>query len=458
MARLRLDEIARITGGTVLRGSPTLSFGSYGIDSRLSAPGGLFFAVPGRRDGHDFVADAQKKGAAGAIVARPVTVGDPSFALVQVRDVVAALQALAHDVLVRRPARVVGITGSVGKTTTRAFTAELLARRFRVQSTAGSFNNEIGVPLTLLQLRPDTQRAVIEMGMYTTGEIATLCTWARPAVGVVLNVGPVHMERAGSMEAIARAKRELVEALPADGAAILNIDDARVAAMAPHTSARVVTIGRAPRADVRASDVTGHGREGFTFTLTYEGASLNVRVRLPGSHLVTNLLAATATCLVDGFALAEVVTGIEALRDSPRMRVVALANGVTLLDDTYNANPASMAAALDLLAELPGRHVALLGDMRELGAAATEEHRVLGEHAAATLDVLLTIGDLAAGAGAHAHAAGLESVRHIESVEVAASALCRALEPGDVVLVKGSRALALDAVVAALERGIGLAP
>jgi UDP-N-acetylmuramoyl-tripeptide--D-alanyl-D-alanine ligase len=384
------------------RCGPNREITGAAIDSRAVQPGDLFVALPGeRRDGHDFAAEALKRGAAALLLAHPAPDLDTGNAIIcYVDDTLAAMQelgaawraALAHI-------RVVGITGSVGKTTTRAFTAAVLAHRFRVQATAGSLNNEIGVPLTLLQLRPETERAVIEMGMYTTGEIALLCRWARPHAGAVLNVGPVHMERAGSLEAIAHAKRELVEALPAAGYAVLNIDDARVASMAAHTTARVVTIGHAAGADVRATEVTGHGRDGFEFTLEYEGVRRRLRVALPGTHLVTNVLTAAAFGLNEGMPFDAVAAAIEELHDSPRMRIVALANGVTLLDDTYNANPASMAAALDLLAELPGRHVALLGDMRELGPVAEEEHRALGARAAETVDLLYTTGDVAGGAG-----------------------------------------------------------
>lgn len=453
------------------RRGPGLPVTGAAIDSREVRPGDLFVALPGeRQDGHDFAVAAVDRGATALLLARPVAgldaAGGAGPTVYYVDDTLAAMHALGAAWRRALPhIQVVGITGSVGKTTTRAFTAAVLARRFRVQATAGSLNNEIGVPLTLLRLRPETERAVIEMGMYTTGEIAQLCRWALPRAGVVLNVGPVHMERAGSIEAITRAKRELVEALPADGYAVLNIDDERVASMAAHTAASVVSFGRAEGADVLASDVAGRGREGFEFTLTHRGDHRHVRVTLPGAHLVTNVLAAAAVGLTEGMALDEVVIALEELRESPRMRVVALANGVTLLDDTYNANPASMVAALELLVELPGRHVALLGDMRELGPVAFEEHRALGIRAAALLDLLYTTGDLAADVSEAARAAGLGSVQHLasredardDSRELAFEVLRAALRPGDVLLVKGSRALGLEDVVAALEREFGVA-
>ncbi|MSP21627.1 MAG: UDP-N-acetylmuramoyl-tripeptide--D-alanyl-D-alanine ligase [Dehalococcoidia bacterium] len=442
------------------RCGPGLPSTGAAIDSREVQPGDLFIALPGEyQDGHDFAADAVARGASALLLTRPVVgLEDSSATVYYVADTLAALQVLGEAWRrVLAHIQVVGITGSVGKTTTRAFTAAVLATRFRVQATAGSLNNEIGVPLTLLRLRPETERAVIEMGMYTTGEIAQLCDWALPHAGVVLNVGPVHMERAGSIEAITRAKRELVEALPADGYAVLNIDDERVASMATHTSARVVRIGRAPKADVRASDLTGRGRDGFEFTLSHRDERRRISVGLPGTHLVMNVLAAAAVGLNEGMPLDDVAGAIEELRESPRMRVVTLANNITLLDDTYNANPGSMVAALEFLAELPGRHVALLGDMRELGPVAFEEHRSLGLRAASLLDLLYTTGDLAADIGEAARTAGLGRVQHLESAELAAEMLRAVLRPGDVLLVKGSRALALDNVVAALERELGVA-
>lgn len=451
---------ATIGGHLRARSGPSSVVTGATMDSRAVRQGDLFVALPGEHhDGHDFAQEAASRGATALLLQRPVegleALGTTTYL---VDDVLRSMQVLGAEWRRQIPRlRVVGITGSVGKTTTRAFTAELLARRFRVQATAGSFNNEIGVPLTLLQLRPDTERAVIEMGMYTTGEIAQLCAWAQPAVGVVLNVGPVHMERAGSIEAIVRAKRELVESLPSDGCAVLNLDDHRVTSMAPHTRARVVSIGESERADVRAEDVVGHGWDGFEFTLHFEGAAQRVHVQLPGRHLVTNALAAAAVSLVEGIDFAEVAAGLEALRDSPRMRVVALANGVTLLDDTYNANPGSMAAALALLADLPGRHVAVLGDMRELGPVATEEHRALGHRAAEVVGILFTVGELARETAESATSSGLARVEHLESADRAPELLREVLQPGDVLLVKGSRALALEGVVRRLERDFGVA-
>jgi UDP-N-acetylmuramoyl-tripeptide--D-alanyl-D-alanine ligase len=439
------------------------------IDSRQAGPGDLFVALPGERhDGHAFAAEAVRAGAAGALLARPVD-GTEAAECFYVDDPLAALQRLAAAWRRALPqTTVVGVTGNVGKTTTKLMAASVLRARYRVHASESNYNNEIGVPLCLLELGPDTERAVIEMGMYTTGEIAELARWAQPRTGVVLNVGPVHLERAGSLETIARAKRELVEALPADGHAILNVDDERVRAMEGHTGARVWRVGLADDAHVRATDLESHGARGFAFTLRVSGTprvsgapgvdgdaegERRVHVPAPGSHLVTNVLAAAAVGLAEGLTLDEVACALGRLAPGLRLRVRELAGGVTLVDDSYNASPASTLAALELLAELPGRRLALLGDMRELGELSAESHRQVGRRAAELADVLYTMGELGQAIGEAARAAGAapSTVRHLGSVEEATTALRAELRPGDALLVKGSRAMALERVVAALE-------
>lgn len=431
---------------------PTSEFIRAVIDSREATTGDLFVALPGERvDGHDYATAAVLAGAAGVIASRelPEVEGVPVFL---VEDTLAALQALgAAWRAALTELEVVGITGSVGKTTTKAITAAILGRAFRVQANPLNYNNEISVPLCLLELRPGTERAVIEMGMYTRGEIAVLCQWAQPRTGIVLNVGPTHLERAGSIEAIATAKRELPEALPSDGAAVLNIDDPLVKAMAPHTRARVTWFGLGAGADVRGSDVESLGAEGFRFTLEFQGESRRLHVRLPGTHLVSNVLAAAAAGFANGMSLGAVAEGIETLDVPTRMRVIPLPDGTRLIDDTYNAQPASMLAALDLLDEMPGRHLALLGDMLELGQASRYEHERVGERAGEVLDALVTIGDHARHMGEIAQTTGHGEVHHATSREEAAALLQALVRPGDVVLIKGSHALGLDAVVAALE-------
>ncbi len=416
--------------------------------------GDLFVALPGEQhDGHEFAAEAARRGAAGLLLTREIDGINDSASVVRfiVDDPLAALQRLGAAWRAALPATdVIGITGNVGKTTTKAITAAVLGARYRVQATAANYNNEIGVPLCLLETQPATERAVIEMGMYTTTEIALLCEWARPRIGIVLNVGPVHLERAGSMETIIAAKRELPEALPPDGHAILNADDPDVAAMAGHTSARVWLFGTSEGVDVRGSDVTSHGADGFDFLLSTQSEARRITAPVPGAHLLSNVLAAATTGLADGMTFDEVADAIEALDVPLRLEVRAIRDDVTLLDDTYNANPASMVAALDLIAEMDGRRVALLGDMRELGPLSDESHDAIGRRAAQTLDVLYTVGDLAGRISESARAAGLANAEHLESKDLAVARLSDELQPGDVLLVKGSRALELETVVEAL--------
>ena len=430
------------------------------IDSREAGPGDLFVALPGeRRDGHDFAAEAVRAGAAGALLARPVE-GLEEAPCFFVADPLAALQRLAEAWRAALPGTVVvGITGNVGKTTTKLMAASVLRTRYRVHAAENNYNNEIGVPLCLLSLDAEVERAVIEMGMYTTGEIADLARWARPRTGVVLNVGPVHLESAGSVERIARAKRELVEALPPEGHAILNADDPRVEQMAQHTEARVWRLGRRADADVRASEIESRGRSGFAFTLTTSGpagrGSRRVRVPIPGLHLVPNVLAAACVGLAEGLALPEVACALERLAPGPRLRLRELPGGVTLIDDSYSAGPAATLAALDLLAELPGRRIALLGDMRELGELSEPLHRDVGRRAGAVVDLLYTVGELGRAIGEAAEEGGAPPghIRHARSAGEAAAALAHELRPGDVLLVKGSRALELERVVRALSGG-----
>ena len=441
------------------RGGTDRVFARAVIDSREAGPNDLFTALRGERsDGHDHAADAVRAGATGCLLGRIVE-GTETASRFYVDDPLAALQTLAAAWRAALPQlEVVAVTGNVGKTTTKLIVAQLLERKYRVQVNPLNYNNEISVPLCLLELRPETERAVIEHGMYTTGEIALLCGWTRPRTGIVLNVGPVHLERAGSIETIALAKRELIEALPADGHALLNIDDPLVAEMAPHTAAAVTTFGSSEGAQIRGHSVESNGAKGFAFTLKIEGQpERRLRVPLPGAHLLSNVLAGIAAAVVDEVPIDAVAAAVERLSIPLRLSVTTIGDGITLLDDTYNANPASMNAALDLLGEMPGRHVALLGDMLELGSEEDRAHQAIGERAGVELDLLLTTGALGARIGEVAAAAGVET-QHVENKEQAASVLREQLRPGDAVLIKGSNALHLETVVSDLKAAMGLRP
>ncbi len=456
MAVLRLDEIARATGGTILRGSPALTFGSYGIDSRLAVPGSLFFAVPGRRDGHDFVADAARNGAAGAIVTRPVAGTDPAFALIMVRDAVAALQALAHEVLVRRPIQVVGITGSVGKTTTKEFTAALLAPRFRVLKSEGNFNNYLGLALTLLRLEPGDGAAVLEMGMSAPGEIRALARIAPPDVAVITNVSPVHLQFFSGLEEIARAKREILDGAKPGAAAVLNGDDPLVMDIAADFPGRKLTFGRGASCDVRADALVPKGYGGFEFVLHHGGESGPVAFPCVNEAAVANLLAAAAVALSFGLGLDEIRPAIRDLKPfAMRGAVVEAGRGIRIYDDSYNSNPRALDAALKSLAALPAaRKVAVLADMLELGEGEREFHRRAGETVARTgWDVLVAVGPLATVIAEGAAGAGLKAsaIHRFADAKTAAEVIAGIVRDGDLVLVKGSRGMKTEAVVEALK-------
>ena len=464
MIPLSLARIAQITGGQLGHGDPdAVVSGEVVIDSRRAGPEGLFAAVAGERsDGHDFAAAAIAAGATAVLVTRPVPV--PS---VLVSDVPAALAALARSVVDALPAaRIAGITGSSGKTSTKDLAAQLVERLGPTIAPAGSFNNEFGHPLTVLRADAATRYLVLELSARGIGHIAYLCQVAPPRYGVVLNVGHAHAGEFGGLDQVARAKGELVEALPADGVAILNADDPRVLAMAARTGARVVTFGvEAGGALVRAADVRLDelGRPAFTL-LTPEG-SAPVTLRLHGAHNVPNALAAAALAGELGMDLDGIADGLGAAvaRSRWRMEVHQRADGVTVINDAYNANPESVRAAIDALAHLAqgGRGFAVLGHMAELGGTSRASHEDIGEYAARIGDTGLA-GLIAVGEEAAPLLDGARRVRSwtgealaVPDGAAALDVLANRLKPSDVVLVKASRAAHLEGVAAALEREAG---
>jgi UDP-N-acetylmuramoyl-tripeptide--D-alanyl-D-alanine ligase len=415
------------------------------VDSRRAGRGDIFVALKGEHaDGHDYVADAARRGAAGAIVERSV---DVNIAQYVVPDSLRAIQAVARQRrAMRTNVRVFGITGSVGKTTTKELVASVLGTRHPVLKNEGNLNSEIGLPLVIMEMTHRHRRAVLEMGMWAPGEIALLCEIAQPEVGIVTNVGPAHMERLGSLEAIADAKSELVQSLPRDGVAILNADDTVVAAMAERTPANVLTYGLCEGADVRALEVESRGLAGVRFIIAHGDERETVYSRLPGRALVPNALAAAAAAIVDGMTLVDAAAALSAAQVPLRLSAHPGRNGSTIIDDTYNASPASMRAALDLLAETRGRKIAVLGDMRELGPAEAESHREVGAYAAGVADVIYAVGELGRMIGDGAREAGHRDVRiALDKAEVAA--LATELREGDTVLLKASRALALETLL-----------
>ncbi|HEB65335.1 MAG TPA: UDP-N-acetylmuramoyl-tripeptide--D-alanyl-D-alanine ligase [Chloroflexi bacterium] len=441
------------------------------IDSRRAIPGSLFIAIPGSRtDGHEYVADAFQRGASYALVERDVSglpVVDlrkpdwmqegkefsPPYCL-RVENTVRALQQTARFWRERmKHIKVVGITGSVGKSTTKEVTAGVLSERYRTLKNEGNFNNEIGLPLTLLRLSEGHQRAVLEMGFYVPGEIAFLCEIAKPHIGVVTNIGTVHAERAGSQEAIFEGKSELVQSLPADGIAILNQDDPWVRRMAERTQAHVFTYGLTPEADLWADHIEGLGLEGVRFRLHYKHDTLYLRVPMIGRHSVHTALRAAAVGLAEGLSWEEIVRGLRGGHAQLRLVAVRSASGALLLDDTYNASPASTLAALNLLEELEGHKIAVLGDMLELGPYERQGHEMVGVRAAQAADELITVGPRAHIIASAARSAGMprRRIAEVEDTEEAIALLRDRLTENDVVLVKGSRSMHMETIVSALE-------
>jgi len=441
------------------------------VDSRQAISGAMFVAMPGENvNGHDYVEHAFSRGASCALVQQDLNSSLPVLDLrngwnphgaenldgpfcLRVENTLKALQQTARFWREQMDVQVVGITGSVGKSTTKELVAEVLGQRYRTLKNKGNLNNEIGLPLTLLSLTPGHERAVLEMGFYVPGEIALLCELARPLVGLLTNVGTVHAERAGDQEMIARGKAELVQALPPDGWAILNYDDPWIKPMNSQTRARVFYYGLDPAADLWADNVEGLGLEGIRFRLHYHGEVLHLRVPLIGRHSVHTALRAAAVGLLDGLTWQEIVEGLRSASTQLRLIAVRSEKGALLLDDTYNASPESMLAALNLLDEMVGRKVAVLGDMLELGRYEWRGHEMVGIRAAEVAQVLVTVGERGRMIAAAACLAGLpaEMITECETSEQAIEVLQRSLRAEDVVLVKGSHGMHMERIVAALE-------
>lgn len=428
------SELATAAGGTLVGMDVTVDGTHY--DSRLVAPGQLFVAVVAERDGHDFVPGAVAAGAAAVLVSKPVDAPD-GIARIQVGDTIAALNACGSAARDRLGDRVVGITGSVGKTSVKDMTASVVVRRFRTTASPKSFNNHLGVPVTLLNAPDDTEVAVLELGMNNPGEIAARCAVVRPTIGVVTAIGEAHAGRVGGIEGVAMAKGELVEALPPTGTAILNADQPAVMALAARTSAAILTFGTND-GDVRATDVSLDDRVRPRFRLRSPWGDIEVALGISGAHMAVNAAAAAAVGLHLGVPLAEVAAGLaEATLSASRMAVHRTLAGVLVLDDAYNANPTSVRAALDALAALPAtRRIAVLGVMAELDEP-ERHHREIADYAAARGIELRAVGTNAYG------------VAPLADIDAAAASLAR-LREGDAVLVKGSLVAGLQALAARL--------
>lgn len=488
---MTLDVAAVLNGAvaTVLAVAPDGSFTQRGlqvadlqhefadirIDSRAVGRADLFFALPGMRsDGHEFVAAAFTAGARAAVISR-VPTGSHSLApcggtdrprdrfLFVVPDTVAALQQVAQYWRRRHAARVVGVTGSIGKTTTKEIVSAVLATKWPVLKNSANLNSEIGLPLTLLNLRAEHRVAVLEMGMYARGDIALLAKIAEPDVGLVTTVAPIHLERMGSIEAIAREKSRLIAALPIDGLAVLNADDPWTRAMAQTSGIAPATlVGLHPDADYRARDLEARGLEGSSFTLCAEGEQLEIHTSVPGTHTLHAFLGAAAVARSLDMSWAEVQQALGSIQIDIRQRMLRRGDHVLIIDDSYNAAPMSMYASLALLDASPGTKIAVLGDMLELGPLEEQAHREVGKRAARVADWLVVRGArsewMADAAELHGlpaervvHAASnSEAVEAIERIMTTASAGFSQRDIDWAILVKGSRGMEMEEIVAGL--------
>lgn len=454
---ISLTDIATATGGD-WHGDPPNDSLITGIadHSGRVRPGQLFVAIRGEvHDAHRFIPQALSNGATALLVADDWATAQPPLPVpvLRVPDTVVALQQCARYWRNRRPDLiVVGVTGSVGKTSTKEAVAGVLGRCYRTHKNIGNLNTEIGLPLTLLALQPSDQAMVLEIGgAYAMGEVALLAGIAQPQIGIVTNVGPTHLQRMGTIEAIAMTKRELVTALPPDGLAILNGDDPRVRAMGEGVACRRVLYGTSPGCDLLAQQVESYGFDGLR-CLVSEGHSTPRPLRIPlaGRHSLYTALAALAVGRQAGIPWEEIEAGLAGATAPHRLQRIAGPNGALLIDDTYNSSPASARSALLLLGEAPAqRRIAVLGGMAELGTAESDGHAEIGTLAAEVADLVVTYGTLAQLIASAARSAGghvIETMTRDEAIE----RLRSELQAGDVALLKGSRGLAMDEIVAAL--------
>lgn len=455
MKTMTIAEIAGAINAKIIQGDGRVQVSAVSTDTRRLTPGELFFALRGERvDAHDLLDRAAAAGAAGLVVSRAVAGLPQNLPVLLVDDPLLALQRLAGYNRERHTLPVVAVTGSSGKTTTKDMIAAVLATGFTTLKTPGNLNNEIGLPLTLLELDARHQAAVVEMAMRGPGEIDCLCRIARPTAAVITNIGEAHFERLGSLENIARAKGELLAHIDAAGFAVLNAHSPYVREQAARCRGKVFYFGLSAEADIRAVNIRYEERAA-RFDVELPGTRFPVRLPLPGQHNVLNALAAAGVGWALGLSAGQIGRGLEQVALSGMRIEITDRRGVTVINDAYNANPSSMRAALEVLARVAGsrRKIAVLGDMLELGELAPAGHRQVGAAvSAAGVNCLVTVGELARGIAAGAKEAGLaaESIRECAAGEEAAAVLKDLVAPGDVMLVKGSRGMRMEKIIEAL--------
>lgn len=465
MLTISVERLIELTGGELVCGEGSGMLNDVAVDSRDVGPGNLFVAFEGERvDGHTYLLEAMARGARGLLVTKSVDQMRPAIelavqrgvAIVRVPDALAAVQRLAVHHRSRLFCPVIGVTGSTGKTTTKDFIRSVLGVSRRVVATSGNRNNELGVPLTVMEAGADTDVLVVEMAMRGIGQIRDLALIARPTAGLITNIGTSHIELLGTQDAIVQAKGELVASIDAEGVVFLNGDDAFSERLAALTEARVVLYGLAETSDPRAEDIETDSESMPSFDLVMSGTRRRITLRVPGRHNVYNALAAAAVANSLGMSIGQIQEGLEAAESGEmRMQTFLTAGGITVINDAYNANPTSMRAAIETLAGMTAAdaRVAVLGDMAELGSLAELAHFRIGERVAELpIDSLVTVGERAAHIADGARAAGMSAsdIRPCATVEEASEVLDDLMAPGEAVLVKASRVMGLERVVEGL--------
>jgi UDP-N-acetylmuramoyl-tripeptide--D-alanyl-D-alanine ligase len=455
VARLSLAEVARGTEGVLLRGDPGAVVDSFSIDTRTLKPGDVFFALVGpHHDAHRFVAEAVRQGARMVVIARGRAGDVPGDAAVlRVADTTRALQDLASWVRHRKQLKVVGITGSSGKTTTKEMAASVMEEAMPTLKSTGNLNNTYGLPLSLLGLMDTHRAAVLEMGMSYPGEMAILARVADPDVGVLLNVHPVHLEHFPSLAAIADAKGELFRGMREDAVAVYNAEDPEAARVSLPFPGTRIGFGFGEEAQVRATDLQPTPSGGTAFRIAGLGEPLSAEIRFPGRHHVANALAAAASAYAAGASRDAIQRGLEKTRPLPmRGAILEFSGSIRVMDETYNSNPAAMEKTLEALSRLPARRkIVASGDMLELGPSEVEAHRALGETVARSgAEFFVAVGPLSKNAAESARRAGVKEVRHFDDAAAAGAFLAPSLAPGDFVLVKGSRGMTMERIIEAI--------
>ncbi|MBN2245884.1 MAG: UDP-N-acetylmuramoyl-tripeptide--D-alanyl-D-alanine ligase [Candidatus Aminicenantes bacterium] len=457
MAELSLTRIAEMTGGTIIQGSPGLSFNKFNIDSRLTRPGELFFALEAARNGHDYILRSAQKGAAGAVISRKVPPPNHNFALLKVENTLTALQKIAKKVVREHPVKIVGITGSIGKTTTKEFIYSILKSKYRVHKSEGNFNNYIGLPLSILNLKKEHEITVLEMGMSMPGEIAALTEIAPPDISVITNIQAVHMEFFESLKKIAAAKKEILDGTKKGGTAILNHDDKLVQEIAQGFKGEKIFFGTTKDALIRAEKIKHKELESINFDLCYGKEKTNITLSFFNESYLYNFLAAAATAFSLDVPIDKIKLAAKSLKPfSMRGTIFYLKSKIILIDDSYNSNPYALDRSLHSLAGIKtGRKIAVLGDMREMGKNTENYHLEAGRLVyQLKIDILMTVGKLAEKIAEGAANSGMDKnkIFSFEKPDEAVRKLIPILKDNDIILVKGSRAVEMEKIVEFLKR------